>query len=55
MGNLTGYVMSTLSKFNISDFRPEDRPDNSTIKEPADGICYYSDWRYGPEAGDDMK
>lgn len=53
MGNLTGYVMSTLSKFDITDFRPGDAPDNKTFLQPPDGICYYSDWRYGPDEGDD--
>ena len=55
MGNLTGYVMSTLSEFDINDFRPGDAPDNKTFAQPENGVCYYSDWRYGPDEGPEKK
>ena len=40
-----------LSSFDISDFKNGSEPESS-FQPPKDGICYYTDWRYGPEAGD---
>ena len=42
-GTLKGFAAFSLSKFNVSDFTDETRPDG--VFKPEDGICYYRDFR----------
>ena len=42
-GTLKGFAAFSLSKFNVSDFTSDTRPDGNF--KPEDGICYYRDFR----------